>query len=148
MVFIVLSREVSTLIETVGVVIKAIEQELILKIQDWGVDEVGISCILQMDVDGSVGELPKAHNQRSLKFMIVSDSVEQYADKPIWLDLFGPYTKCHKANHGFFQIIKATYESGVTMSFVMIKGDEKNDVYKFCDIEELEKSVRILVSKN
>jgi len=43
----------------------------------------------------------------------------------VWLELFGHYTKWHKANRGFFQMVKATYESGITINFVMIAGEDK-----------------------
>lgn len=128
--------------------VKFIEEEITLKLQRWGIDEVGISCILQMDVDGNNDEPHSENSNPSLKFMIVTDRVNAYMSQSDWLELFGPYTKCHKANHGFFQIIKTTYASGVTMSFVMIEGNDKKDVYTFCEIEDLEKSVKILVCKN
>ena len=38
--------------------------------------------------------------------------------------------------------------NGVTMSFVIIQGNHKNDAYKFCEIEDLENNVKIIVCKN
>jgi len=124
-----------------------IEEEITLKMKDWGTAETGISCILQMDVDVTADKTLKEQKNPSLKFMMVTDIIDHYMKQPVWLELFGPYTKCHKANHGFFQILKVSYTSGVTASFVMVKGNDNTNVYKFCDVEDLEKSVKILVSK-
>jgi hypothetical protein len=127
-------------------VIKRIEEELALKLRQWGAEQAGISCILQMDID--YDETSVSTRNRYLKFMIVTQSAEQLMSEAVWLENFGCYSKCHKANHGFFQIIKATYESGITINFVLIEGEDKNDAYKFCEIEDLEKSVKILLCKN
>lgn len=127
---------------------KCVAEELVVKVQDWGANEVGVSCILQMDVDADASEIMMKNRNHALKFMIVSPTVDKYTTQLGWLKLFGTYTKYHNANHGFFQIIKATYESGITMNFVLIEGNEQNDAYKFYEIEELEKSVKILICKN
>lgn len=127
---------------------ESIEEELILKMQNWGVAETSISCILQMDIETGFVETASKNTKHSLKYMIVTDTIEKYMKEPDWLEMFGGYTKCHKADHGLFQIIKVNYTTGITMSFVIIEGSDKNEAYKFCDIEDLENNVRILVCKN
>lgn|GEM_PF-2972310 len=125
------------------------EEDLVRHLKHWGSTAHGISCILQMDVD-SVPK-PTSRNTefgKSLKFMVVTDTVEAYMHKPVWLETFGSYTKCHKANHGFFQILKVSYTCGITISFVLIKANEKKDIYTFCEMEDMESSVRILVKKD
>ena len=76
-----------------GNIVKTIEDEFVLKIYDWGVVE-----------DGTMDETSQKSYTSSLKFMIVTDKVEHYMKQPMWLELFGPYSKCHKANHGFFKL--------------------------------------------
>jgi len=80
--------------------------------------------------------------------MLVTDKVDAYTNKPVWLEHFGSYSKCHKADHGFFQILKASYDCGVTVSFIIINANDKGDIYTFCEVEDLEKSVKILVKKD
>jgi hypothetical protein len=115
------------------------EEELVLAVQKWGVNASSISCILQMDLDTS--------KDGSLKFMIVTDFVSDYIDKPAWLEIFGSYTKCHKGNHDLFHVLKVSYSCGVTVSFVLVDAQEKKNIYTFCEMEDLESNVRMLVKK-
>lgn len=112
---------------------------LVSEVQQWGQAALGVSYILQMDFDMS--------NERDLKFMIVTNALDDYIKRPLWLAEFGSYTKCHKASHGLFNVLKVCYTSGVTISFVLVEDTEKKDVYSFGKTEELEENVRMLVQK-
>lgn len=112
---------------------------LVSEVQQWGQAALGVSYILQMDFDMS--------NERDLKFMIVTNALDDYIKRPLWLAEFGSYTKCHKASHGLFHVLKVCYTSGVTISFVLVEDTEKKDVYSFGKTEELEENVRMLVQK-
>ena len=50
-----------------GNIVKTIEDEFVLKIYDWGVVEYGISCILQLDIDGTMDETSQKSYTSSLK---------------------------------------------------------------------------------
>lgn len=77
------------------------EETLVQQVQQWGQTEPQIFYILQMDMD--------IQNDSTLKFMVVVETVEDFIRKPDWVVEFGGYTKCHKASHGFFHVLKITY---------------------------------------
>jgi hypothetical protein len=128
--------------------LNTVAEKLLVKIQKWGYEAIGISCILQMDVDTIAENDTNGTPTKSLKIMLVTDMVDAYMQQPVWLEQFGSYSKCHKADHGFFQILKASYDCGVTISFIIINANDKRDIYTFCEVEDLEKSVSILVRKD
>ncbi len=126
----------------------SVAEKLLIKIQKWGSEATGISYILQMDVDTIAENDTNGIPTKSLKIMLVTDMVDAYVRQPVWLEQFGSYSKCHKADHGFFQILKASYDCGVTISFIIINTNDKGDIYTFWEVEDLEKSVSILVRKD
>lgn len=96
-----------------------------------------------MDTDAE----PQPKTSYSLKLLIVAKRIRDFLEQPTWLENFGAYTKCHKANHGFFQILKVSYECGVSVNFVMVEGNGKETTYNFAHTEDLENNLNILVDK-
>lgn len=112
-------------------------ENLVLEVQRWGAAISWISCVLQMDLDTA--------KEHILKFMIVTDTLDNYFKNPLWLDEFGTYTKCHKASHGFFYVLKVSYTGGVRMSFVLVETKDKKDLYTFSEMDDLDTNVQMLV---
>ncbi|WP_281541723.1 hypothetical protein [Maribacter aestuarii] len=117
--------------------------QLIAKVKKWGSDQPAISYILQMDTDSDL----QTDRSNSLKLLIVAQRIKDFLEQPAWLEDFGAYTKCHKANHGFFQILKVSYTCGVNVNFVMVEGNGKETAYNFGDADDLENNLNILVNK-